>query len=67
MDMQEMEIVIDKEGKIVVKVTGAQGAECLALTKNLEETTGSVEERIYTAEFYGQAASVKDHQRLSQK
>ena len=35
MEMQEIEITIDKEGRIQVKVTGAHGADCLAITKNL--------------------------------
>ncbi len=57
MEMQEMEIVIDKEGRIQVKVNGAHGSECLAMTKNLEEAAGVVEERIYSPEYYEQPVS----------
>lgn len=60
MEMQEMEITIDKEGRIVVKVNGGHGAECLALTKNLEDATGVVEERVYSAEYYEQPAITRD-------
>lgn len=54
MELQEMEITIDKEGKILVKVNGAHGAECLAMTKNIEEAIGVVEERIYVPAYYEQ-------------
>src|SRR5208337_1798936 len=45
MDMQELEITIDNEGRIQVKVTGAHGAGCLEMTKNLEHAAGDVEGR----------------------
>ena len=64
MEMQEMEITIDNEGRIQVKVNGAHGSDCLALTKNLEEAVGVVEQREYTAEYYEQPAHAQEHQRL---
>ena len=51
MEMQEMEITIDKEGRIQVKVNGAHGADCLAMTKNLEEAAGVVEERAFSPAY----------------
>jgi hypothetical protein len=54
MEMQEMEITIDKEGRIQVKVNGAHGADCLAMTKNLEKAAGVVEERTYSPAYYEQ-------------
>lgn len=54
MEMQEMEIVIDNEGKIALKVSGARGEECLTMTRKIEEAAGIVEERKYTAEYYEQ-------------
>jgi hypothetical protein len=54
MEMQEMEITIDKEGRILVNVKGAHGADCLAITKNLEEATGVMEERTHLPEYYEQ-------------
>lgn len=32
MTMQELEIIIDNEGRVLVHVTGVNGEECLALT-----------------------------------
>jgi len=64
MEMQEMEITIDKEGRIQVNVRGAHGADCLAMTKNLEETAGVVEERRYTAEYYEQPVSEEQYARI---
>jgi len=64
MDMQELEITIDRDGKIQMKVTGAHGEECLALTKNIEDAAGVVEERVYSAEYYEQPVTLDNRQRL---
>ena len=64
MEMQEMEITIDNEGRVQVTVNGAHGPDCLALTKNLEEAVGVVERREYTAEYYEQPVHAQEHQRL---
>ena len=64
MEMQEMEITIDKEGRIQVKVSGAHGSDCLAMTKNLEEAAGVVEERRYTAEYYEQPVTEEQYARI---
>jgi len=61
MEMQEMEITIDNEGRIRVKVNGAHGADCLSLTRNLEETAGVVEERVYSAAYYEQPGGIEQH------
>jgi len=36
MDMQELEIVIDKDGQVCISVKGGPGAECTTLTHALE-------------------------------
>ncbi|MFA5266487.1 MAG: DUF2997 domain-containing protein [Methanoregula sp.] len=60
MEMQELEITIDKEGRVQVAVRGVKGDGCLGLTKNLENAVGTVEEREYSAEYYEQPVSVSD-------
>jgi hypothetical protein len=53
MDMQEIEVAIDPEGKVMLKVKGAKGKMCLELTKPLEDALGAeVESRSYTSEYY---------------
>ncbi|BBB90361.1 MAG TPA: DUF2997 domain-containing protein [Methylomusa anaerophila] len=52
MDQQELEITIDANGKVSIKVAGAKGGECLDITKNLEEALGEVERREFTPEYY---------------
>ncbi|HVP96219.1 DUF2997 domain-containing protein [Methanoregula sp.] len=52
MEMQEMEIIINKEGKVLVKVNGAHGASCLELTRNLENAAGVIEERTHLPAYY---------------
>jgi hypothetical protein len=67
MEMQEMEITIDKEGRILVKVNGAHGADCLAITKNLEDAAGSVEDRTWLPAYYEQPGTVQEHQRVNRR
>lgn len=52
MEMQELEITIDPESKVFVRVKGAKGKSCIELSKPLEEALGTVESRTYTAEYY---------------
>ena len=51
MEMQEIEVFIDKDGKVRIEVRGVKGQVCLDLTKELEEALGGVvEEREMTPE-----------------
>ena len=65
MDMQELEITIDKEGRVQVAVRGIRGEGCLALTKNIENAVGTVEEREYTAEYYEQPVTVSGYRSVT--
>jgi hypothetical protein len=65
MEPEEMEITIDREGRIQVKVNGAHGADCLAITRNLEEVAGTVEERAYLPAYYEQPGTVQEHRRIN--
>ncbi len=59
MKKQELEFSIDDDGKISIKVIGAQGAECLELTKAIEEALGVVTDRKKTPDFYVQPQQQK--------
>lgn len=50
--MQELEISIDRDGKVSITVRGVKGESCTDLTKVLEEALGKLEERQYTEEYY---------------
>ena len=63
MEMQELEITIDKDGRVQVAVRGIPGEGCLDLTKNFEEAVGTVDERTYTAEYYEQPVEVSGYQK----
>jgi hypothetical protein len=54
MEMQELEITIDRDGRVQVAVRGVRGEGCLSLTERIEKAVGTVEGREYTAEFYEQ-------------
>ena len=66
MELQEIEVVIDKDGKVRIEVRGVKGMSCLDLTKDLEEALGGeVEEREMMPEAYETVQEqVQDHQRL---
>ena len=63
MTMQELEITIDNEGRVLVHVTGVKGEDCLALTKNLETAVGDVQERSFTSDYYEQPVEISQHQK----
>jgi hypothetical protein len=65
MEMKELEITIDRDGRVQVGVKGIPGDGCLALTKNIENAIGTLEEREYTAEYYEQPAAVSAFQKNS--
>ncbi len=53
MELQEVEVCIDKDGKVSIAVRGVQGTACLDITQPLEAALGGqVESRQMTAEAY---------------
>ena len=51
MELQEIEVIIGKDGKVMIQVRGVHGIKCLELTKELEEALGgNILERIMTPE-----------------
>jgi hypothetical protein len=51
MEMQEIEVFIDKDGQVRIEVRGVQGTSCLDLTRDLEQALGGqVADRRMTAE-----------------
>jgi hypothetical protein len=67
MEMQELEITIDKNGRVQVAVRGVHGEGCLTLTENLEKAIGTVEEREYTPEYYEQPVEAREYQHRRQE
>ncbi len=49
---QEMEITIERDGKVQIHVQGVDGTSCLELTKELEEALGVVTAQEKTGEYY---------------
>jgi hypothetical protein len=49
---REMEIEIDRDGKVNIKVKGIQGADCLEFSQFLEEALGETVEQELTSEYY---------------
>jgi hypothetical protein len=51
MELQEIELVIGKDGKVQIMVRGVKGAACLELTRELEALLGGeIEARQMTPE-----------------
>lgn len=65
MELQEVEVVIGKDGRVTILVRGAKGAECLDITASLEEALGGkVAERQFTYEFYERKAEEEERRRV---
>jgi hypothetical protein len=51
MEIEEIEVIIGKDGQVMIQVRGVQGTKCLALTRELEEALGGdILSRIMTPE-----------------
>lgn len=59
MSQPQFDIQIGKDGKVKLKVSGASGSECLALTDMLKEIIGHEESRELTPEYYGSPGQVR--------
>lgn len=53
---QELEISVDDDGNVSIKVVGCTGPECVELTKDIEAALGVVVKTQKTGEFYVQPA-----------
>lgn len=51
-DKQELEITIDDQGNVSIKVVGCAGPSCVDLTKGIEDALGEVVDRQRTGEYY---------------
>lgn len=69
MEMQELEIIIRRDGTANVAVHGVAGNHCLGVTKNLEEAVGTVDTREFTAAYYEEDISGRESvvQRVERK
>ena len=71
MHIEEVEAIISKDGSVTLKVRGAPGRSCLAITRDLEAALGGqVAERQFTAEYEPpapQQAELADKPPMTQK
>lgn len=58
-DADELEIQIDADGNVTIKVVNGKGESCVDLTKQLEEALGTVSEQKLTDDYYVQP--VEEH------
>ena len=49
---KQIRIVVEKDGKLRLKVEGVSGSQCLLATEFLEKEIGEVFERQRTSDFY---------------
>lgn len=66
MEKEELEITIDANGKVNIKVAGAKGGKCLDITKPIEDALGEVKVREMNSEYYEQptdSSKVRNNQR----
>ena len=56
--MEEVKIVVGKNGEVKIDVHGVKGGSCQEVTKELEAAFGSVVERRKTGEYYEEAEKI---------
>jgi Protein of unknown function (DUF2997) len=62
-EMQEITVVIEKDGQVRVEVRGVKGGSCLDVTRGLEEALGGqVEDRQMTPEAQEVSEEVRQQQ-----
>ena len=65
MELQQIDVFIDKDGQVRLEVRGVKGMDCVALTKDLEDALGGrVAAREMTAEAQEVQAQQTERQRL---
>jgi hypothetical protein len=64
MELQELEIRVDREGNVTLHVRGVKGEECIAITRNIEEPLGKVVDRSVSGEFYQEKETISSRDRL---
>lgn len=53
MEIQEIEVTINKEGKVEIHMIGFKGEQCIEVTKELEHALGNeFDIREFLAEYY---------------
>ncbi len=63
MDVQQVEIFIDRDGQVHLHVQGVKGGSCLDVTKGLEQALGGqIEAREMTAEANEEALEAVQEQ-----
>ncbi len=63
MELQEIEVFIEKNGQVRIQVRGVQGTSCLELTKALEAALGGqIESREMTPEAQAVRESEQDQE-----
>ncbi len=66
MELQEVEVFIEKDGRVRVEVRGVKGMSCLEVTQALEAALGGqVQDRQLTPEAYD--AAQEQHQGQQQR
>jgi hypothetical protein len=65
MELQEIEVTIERDGEVRIEVRGVKGRRCLDLTEDvLEALGGEVAEQELTSEAYEDEPDVAQTQRI---
>jgi hypothetical protein len=68
MELQEIDVFIDADGRVRIEVRGVKGPACLDLTRELEAALGGqVESREMTSDAYEAAGQEQVTQQLPQQ
>ena len=66
MELQEIDVFIDADGKVTVEVRGVKGKKCLGITKSMEALLGGeVIDRNFSDEFNEAPQAVLERNRVN--
>ncbi|MFN4904741.1 MAG: DUF2997 domain-containing protein [Planctomycetota bacterium] len=60
MSQEEIEIEVDKNGRVTIRTLGIKGKRCLDVAEALAEIIGKEQERTITSEFYESEIQVQN-------
>lgn len=66
MPQPEIDVRIDKSGKVTVTVSGVSGGQCLRLSDAITEIIGTLQSRVLTSEYHNdqRESTTQSEQRL---
>lgn len=61
--LDELEIRIDRTGKVEIHVAEGHGIGCIALTRDMEKAIGELQERVFLPGYYENVTEIEGQEK----